>query len=261
LRSWIEKGRVLVDGREFLRANATLAKGKEVSLKSKTYYLPENIKVLFEDEHLIVLNKPAGLLSVATAFQERGTVHDILKRRFYSQRVYPVHRLDRETSGVMVFAYSELARDSLKKQFSDHSIEREYLAIVEGRVEEMRGTWKSTLVEDDLYHVKSVRSPTGGKPPLGKLAITHFEVVQALPSQRTYLKLRLETGRKNQIRVHCSESGHPILGDKKYGAKSDPIHRLALHAHLLGFVHPAKKKQVSFTSPLPEAFFNPLKIN
>ncbi len=243
LRSWIEKGRVTIDGKEAKKAHLLVQKGQQVAVGKKVNFISQEIKIFYEDEHLIVIEKPAGLLSVMTDFDGTHNAHTVLKRRFHSQRVYPVHRLDRDTSGVMVFAYSTAAREGLKTQFMQHSIYREYAAVVQGQLEPLEGTWKSYLREDKNYYVKS-----GVK---GQLAITHYKVVKQ-NKQFSLLNLQLETGRKNQIRVHASEAGFPVLGDIKYGGpKRD---RLYLHAHQLAFDHPIKKKKLSFTSYVPDSF-------
>jgi tRNA pseudouridine32 synthase/23S rRNA pseudouridine746 synthase/23S rRNA pseudouridine1911/1915/1917 synthase len=246
LRSFIEKGRVSVGKRQVKTAKERVVVGEEVSVGKKTHYMEQGIQILFEDEHLVVINKPEGLLSVATDFQKWMTAHSILKRRFNTQRVYPVHRLDRETSGVMLFAYSELARDYFKELFMRHEIEREYFAIVEGLLETDCGTWKSYLTEDANHNVHS--SPRSEE---GQLAITHYEVLKRKKSA-TLLRLILETGRKNQIRVQCKAAGHPVVGDKKYGSEANFTGRLCLHARKLGFVHPVSRKKLSFESSIPE---------
>ncbi len=246
LRSWIEKGRITVEGKRAQKASQIVRKGEKIFLGNRTQFVEEKIEVLFEDDHLVVINKPEGLLSVATDFQKWATAHAILKRRFHAGRVYPVHRLDRETSGVMLFTYSESARDAFKKLFLSHDIEREYFAVVEGLVQEEKGTWQSYLHEDAAYNVRSVSDPE-----LGQLAITHYEILKRKRST-TALKLTLETGRKNQIRVHCKEAGHPVVGDKKYCAEANLAGRLCLHARKLGFIHPFTKKHLSFETPIPQ---------
>ncbi len=249
LRSWIEKERIFVNGKLVTKPMHPLVKGDEVSLGKRSLILYKGIKVLYEDKHLIVVDKPEGLLSVATQFEECLTTHCIIKRRFNTQRVYPVHRLDRETSGVMVFAYTELARDYLKEKFRLHDITREYVAVVEGSFEKDKGTWQSYLLEDEAtYYVQSVA------PEKGRLATTHYEVVSR-SRQYTTLRVTLETGRKNQIRVHCKDAGHSIAGDKKYGSTKNPLNRLGLHAHKLGFIHPETNKPLLFESPIPPNFF------
>ena len=254
LRSWIEKGRVQVAGKVISRSNHLVLGGQEVTVGPRVHFARGDIKILFEDEHLVVLEKPEGLLSVATDFHDEYTAHMILKRRRHPGRVFPVHRLDRETSGVMIFAYTEAARDSLKEQFENRSIEKIYMAIVQGKVLEQKGTWESFLEENGNYFVSSTRSEDRGK-----LAITYYDVV-AQNSRCTCLKLKLQTGRKNQLRVHCSESGFPIIGDKKYGSLSNPVKRLCLHAQSVAFTHPALGKRMHFEVPLPEEFQKLIKL-
>jgi tRNA pseudouridine32 synthase/23S rRNA pseudouridine746 synthase/23S rRNA pseudouridine1911/1915/1917 synthase len=223
--------------------------GQTIQLTNKKHYMQEGIEILYEDDHLVVLYKPAGILSVATHYDLSYNVHAFLKKRFHNRRVYPVHRLDRDVSGVMIFAYTEEAQDHLKKQFEEHSILRQYIAVVEGDLQPSQGTWQSYLYEDKNYYVKSVSDPS-----LGQLATTHYKVIQRRKNTSTLL-ITLETGRKNQIRVHCKESGHPILGDKKYSSsKKQESNRVALHAYKLGIQHPILEKPMSFQREAPEEF-------
>ena len=270
LKSWVEQGRVSVDETRASSYRQELVPGQELKVGPKTSYTEHGIKILYEDDHLVVIDKPDKLLTVATAAENEKTVHAILKRRL-RRLVYPVHRLDRDTSGVMLFAYTTQARDLLKEQFEKHTIDRIYYAIVEGAPSPSKGTWRSTLIEDDFFFVKSI--PTPSKPldfrskeaaryaqrrtaiekkEQGKLAITHYEVLKQR-KHTALVKFTLETGRKNQIRVHASEAGFPILGDMKYGGQANR-RRLCLHAHILGFYHPLRNKKMRFTSPLPEYF-------
>jgi 23S rRNA pseudouridine1911/1915/1917 synthase len=248
LRGWLQAGRISVDKQRNIRANAQVLSGQEVCIGPKVAFLRGSIRILHEDDAIVVLEKPEGLLSVATDFENRATVHAMLKRQYHQRRVYPVHRLDRETSGVMIFAYTELARDRLKTQFEQHLIDKTYYAIVEGEMAEKKGSWESYLEEDDFYYVKSTLG--AGR---GKLASTHYEVLKT-GKNRSLLRLKPQTGRKNQLRVHCSEAGHPIVGDKKYRAASNPLKRVCLHAQMISFAHPVTQKQMSFSSPLPENF-------
>ncbi|MGE5196027.1 MAG: RluA family pseudouridine synthase [Anaerolineae bacterium] len=252
LRSWVEKGRIEVDGKVIKKSTFQVLKDQEIHLRNRVRFAENGIEVIYEDEHLVVINKPAGLLSVATVFDKHFTAHSILKRRYYSQRVFPVQRLDRETSGVMVFAYTEKSNFFLKNLFSRHEIDRKYLAIVEGVLEEKKGTWKSYLTEDQTYTVRNAE-----REGEGRLSITHYEVIFET-SNLSCLCLKLETGRKNQIRVHCQQAGHPIVGDKKYGAAGESSGRMCLHAYQLGFCHPISLKFMSFHSPIPQAFYQRL---
>jgi len=266
LKSWIEQGRVSVNETRASSARQELLPGQELKVGPKAAYTEHGIKILYEDEHLVVIDKPDKLLTVATTAENEKTVHAILKRRL-RRMVYPVHRLDRDTSGVMLFAYTTKARDVLKEQFAEHSIDRIYMGIVEGMPTPLKGTWKSTLVEDDFFFVKSIpetkndfrsreaaryRQRQAFSEEAGKLAITHYEVIKQR-KHTALVKFTLETGRKNQIRVHASEAGFPILGDTKYGGQTNR-RRLCLHAHILGFHHPFRNKRMKFVSPLPEYF-------
>lgn len=247
-RSWLKDGRITVDG-EVVRVGSTpVRKGQTVVLGAKSRVIGGNIRIIYEDKHFVIIDKPEGMLSVSTAFEKKETAHALLKEKYRPQRVHVVHRLDQDTSGVMLFALTEEARDQMKKLFEKHEIERAYTAIVEGVMEQEKGIWECYLYEDGNYVVH----PTDDEEN-GELAITHY-AVKGRNRRHTQLELKLETGKKNQIRVHCQMAGHPIVGDKKYGAKSSHSKRLCLHAHLLAFVHPVTHKKVRFESPLPETF-------
>jgi 23S rRNA pseudouridine1911/1915/1917 synthase len=252
-KSWLRERRVLVDGEVITTWKTILHKGQGLSLASKTTYLSYGIQVLYQDDDLIVIDKPESLLSVATDFEKEMTVHAILKRKFRPKKVCVVHRLDQDTSGVMLFALSERAQQLLKSEFEKHNIERGYVAIVEGHLNESAGSWQSYLYEDGNYVVHS--TPDAKK---GELAITHYSL-QGTSRNYSWLDIRLETGKKNQIRVHCQDAGHPVAWDKKYGGETDPIGRLCLHAYLLGFRHPITKKAMQFKSAVPEKFYKILK--
>lgn len=248
LRSWIKEKRVLVDGVIAKRADATIFPGQTVKVGAKVQLIGNQLPIIYEDAHLIAIDKPAGLLSVATAFEKGETAHAILKKHFHPRKVMVVHRLDQDTSGVMLFALSDEGYHGLKALFSKHEIERSYCAIVEGLLPNTSGTWESYLYEDSKYHVHSTTNPADGE-----LAITHYLIEKASPKY-SRLKVTLDTGKKNQIRVHCQDHGIPVVGDKKYGAATDPLKRLCLHAELLAFVHPVTGKNMKFTSPPPGAF-------
>lgn len=248
LRSWLKQGRVSVDGKIVKKGDIIVGKGEEIAVGRRKQKIEMGIEILYKDGHIVVVNKPKGLLSVATAFEKGNTLHVFLKKRFRPKKVFVVHRLDQDTSGVMIFALSVRARDKLKSMFKKHTIERAYVAIVEGKMKHKQGTWKSYLYEDENYVVHSIHDPKKGR-----LSITHYEVID-VSKRYTKLNLKLKTGRKNQIRVHCKDAGHPVVGDKKYGAKTNPIKRLGLHAYLLTFVHPITQKKMRFESPVPESF-------
>lgn len=248
LRSWLSEGRIRVNGMTVTDPRKVVYPSAQVELKRKRQYLEEGIELLYQDPHILVVYKPAGLLTVPTDTDPLDNLYEILKRHFRRRTVYLVHRLDREVSGVMVFAFSEEAQTKLKKQFEEHSILREYLAVVEGNLPMASGTWQSYLVEDGNYFVRSVQDPT-----LGKIATTHYEVVHK-EDKTTTLKVTLETGRKNQIRVHASEAGYPILGDEKYRSSKYFHGRVALQACKLGIEHPIDHRPLVFLQEPDEEF-------
>ena len=208
-------------------------------------------EVLHRDDALIVIDKGPEVLSVPTALRSEDSLLDRLieserSRGVRNAQIFPVHRLDRDTSGLLLFARTGPALGALKEQFADRSLERRYVAVVEGRIEQDRGRFESRVVESprDLK-VRSTR-----RPGRGREAITEFEVAERLPNA-TVINVRLRTGRKNQIRVHFAEAGHPLVGDHRYGRPSRHIRRTALHALRLAFIHPRTNQRVSFESPLP----------
>jgi 23S rRNA pseudouridine1911/1915/1917 synthase len=207
--------------------------------------------LLYHDRDLIVVEKQPNLLSVPTSLREEDSLVERLlegerQRGVRRPALYALHRLDRDTSGLLLFARSRRAFEGLQEQFASRSIERRYTAVATGRVEADRGRFASRLVED----ARTLKMRPARRPGEGKEAITEYEVTERLPAA-TILAVRLHTGRKNQIRAHFAEAGHPLVGDRRYGAPSPLIARTALHARALRFVHPVTGKPVSFDSPLP----------
>lgn len=248
LRSWLKAGRVLVDEVVVKDPFFEVEKGQTVSIGQRKKIIYSKIPVIYEDEDFIIIDKPAGLLSVSTAFQKVETAHALLKNYYRPRKVFVVHRLDQETSGVMVFAFNQLSYERLKELFRTHSIERSYTAVVEKGPFPSSGIWKSYQYEDESYRVHETEDETEGR-----LAVTHYQTLKK-NSHYAWLELKLETGRKNQIRVHCQTAGSPVVGDKKYGSRSNIIKRLALHAHLLAFKHPINHKYFRFQIEVPESF-------
>lgn len=251
LRSWLKDGRVSVDKEVITNPTFVVTEGQAIFLSARKKYLNGGLRIIYEDRDIVVIDKPSGLLSVATAYEKGETAHGFLKQKYFPCSVHVVHRLDQDTSGVMLFALSGKARDALKLTFENHDIDRSYTAILEGKMLREQGTWESMLVEDDNYVVHST-SPANHE---GKLAVTHY-VVEQTYKRYSWVTLTLETGRKNQIRVQARDAGHPVVGDKKYGAQANPLKRLCLHAHLLAFMHPITKKKMTFESPIPASFLN-----
>lgn len=248
LKSWLKEGRITVDGKIERSGSMPVHKGQSIALGSRSRYIEGDLRIYYEDKHVVVIEKPSGLLSVSTDFIKDETAHTFLKKYYRTQQVSVVHRLDQDTSGVMLFALNEEACSRLKDDFELHLIERGYTAVVEGYLSPSTGTWRSYLYEDANFVVHSTENPKEGRE-----AITHYQVLSCA-KKRSLIQLKLETGRKNQIRVHCMDAGHPIVGDKKYGAKSNPIKRLCLHAHHLAFTHPFTKQKMRFDSIVPESF-------
>jgi 23S rRNA pseudouridine1911/1915/1917 synthase len=253
LRQMLSQGRVALNGKPCKVANVQVQSGDTIEIGSRkiTPKLPAGLQILYEDDDILVVQKPIGLLTVATLDERERTVYAYLKEYLKTidirNKVFIVHRLDKFASGVLVFARSEEVKFALQRLFSKHNIERKYWAIVEGRVEKNQGTIRSTLAED-----KSLRMHSTEDDSHGKFAVTHFKVLRRFPGL-TALEVTLETGRKNQIRVHLSEMGHPIVGDRAYESVQNPLGRLGLHAFCLGFVHPTKRIPVLFkTEPPPE---------
>lgn len=247
LKGWLENGRFTVDQKPVFREDTPLEKGQVLRYqKTKPQIQAEEVKILYEDRYLIAIDKPAGLLSVPLDNRVPSRHALGILRRFYkTDQIFPVHRIDRETSGLLLFAKGDESREQLKDLFETHDITREYFAIVEGRIKEKKGTWKSKLLELKTYEVIESEE--------GKEAITHFSLIRHSPKY-SYLKFQLETGRKHQIRVQARAKGHPVLGDRRYGSKESPIRRLCLHALTLGFVHPFTKKKLLLSSPIPDTF-------
>lgn len=207
------------------------------------------LTLLFEDEHILVVHKASGLHSADTTGHGVDNAASILeaylRKRDPNRRIYIVHRLDRDTSGVMLFAKTREAQDRLVKNWNQSVLKREYIALAEGAFEKQDGTIDSYLYEDDRKVMHSTDDPHKGLR-----AITHFHVLKTTPAL-TLLRLELDTGRTNQIRVHLQSIHHPIAGDAKYGASSDPIGRLALHAQNITFTHPITHKVMSFQIDAP----------
>ena len=216
------------------------------------------IKLVYEDNDIIVVDKGYGVLSTAAGKPSDDTVYNIVKKyaRGFSDKanVYVVHRLDRDTSGLMLLTRTKQARDKLISNWNNMVIDRKYIAIVEGKVGQKEGTVKSFLAENpDTFEMYS----TDDKK-LGRLAVTRYRVVEQ-GSRFAMVELEIKTGRKNQIRVHMHDLGNPVSGDRKYGGHPSPINRIALHATTLAIVHPITGKAVTFTSPVPDNFLKMIK--
>jgi 23S rRNA pseudouridine1911/1915/1917 synthase len=209
----------------------------------------KGIKIVFEDDYLVVIDKEPGLLSIATETEKRETAYSIvsnyIKRENHEARIFVLHRLDRETSGLMMFAKNEKVQEIMQKKWDQLITARTYQAVVEGEVDPKSGTVKSWLTENKNFKMFSSPKDNGGQ-----LAITHYETLET-NGRYSLLSLKLDTGRKNQIRVHLESLGHPIVGDKKYGSTQNPLRRMALHAYELSFIHPITSIGLEFKSLIP----------
>ena len=226
---------------------------------------PPGVRILFEDDHLVLVHKPEGLLSATPPRSREDSLFGALTRRARRQGTgcYILHRLDRDASGIMVFAKTERAFAWLKEDFRARSIQRTYIAVLDGEMDagpKNSGTIQTFLREDrfGLVHVVQARRLGGELSPTGrddraKLAVTHFEVLDRRRGH-TLVALKMETGRKHQLRVHMAHLGHPIVGDRNYGHPSNPLGRLGLHALRLGFRHPAGTGDLELEALLPREF-------
>lgn len=247
VKSLLHNEKVFVNGNMTTKYNYELNVGDIVEIREK---VAKNIDIIYEDKDIIVINKPSGLLTVATEKEKNKTAYHLvmeyLKKKNKNNRIFIIHRLDKDTSGIIMFAKNERAKHLYQDNWNDIVKKRCYYAVIDGKMENKEGTIKSYLKENGnmVYSVKD-RS--------GKLAITEYKVLKERKNI-SLLDINLKTGRKNQIRVHMKENKTPILGDLKYGEKSKLINRLALHAYKLELVNPVTKKLLTFEINMPNEF-------
>ena len=255
IKSMLAHKQVTVDDLVTTKFDFPLKRGQMVYLnKKKTDEKPRfrGMRIVHEDAHVIVIEKASGLLSIATDTEKSKTAYSMLSeyvKRFDPKNlIFIVHRLDRDTSGLMMFAKSKKVQEALQKDWNDSIIERSYVVVVEGEVEKAEGTVTSWLKENKALVMFSSQTPDDGQK-----AITNYKVLK-VGKQFSLLEVKLETGRKNQIRVHMKDLGHPVTGDKKYGAKLNPIGQMGLHARVLAFKHPVTGRTLRFDTPIPGKF-------
>lgn len=219
--------------------------------KHKMSFHSNDIDIVYEDPYLLVVDKRAGLLSMSNNTRQE-TVQTVLNRYLEKgggrNTSHLVHRLDRDTSGLMLYAKDVQTQQSFVQGWQELVTDRRYVALVSGEMENERGTIRSWLTEDKHFVTHSSPVDNGGK-----YAVTHYNVL-AKSNGYSLVELELETGRKNQIRVHLAQLGYPIVGDRKYGSEDDSIKRLALHAYILCFQHPVTGKFLRFQTPVPLSF-------
>ena len=245
---------VLVDNIITTHALARLVPGQTVILdrsKQKMAFRSNDLGVVYEDPYLLVIDKRAGLLSMSNNTRQQ-TVQTVLNRYLEKgggrNTSHLVHRLDRDTSGLMVYAKDVQTQQSLIDGWQHLVTDRRYIALVEGELESQRGRIQSWLTEDKRFITHSSPVDNGGK-----FAVTHYNVLES-SNGYSLVECELETGRKNQIRVHMADLGHPVVGDHKYGSEIDPMRRLGLHAYMLCFTHPVTGKHLRFETPVPVPF-------
>ncbi len=258
IKACIEKGGVTVNGKCASSAHLKLNEHDVVTIDYKT---PDPLKleaqkmpldIVFEDKHLLIINKPAGLVVHPGAGKVRDTLVNALLGHMTTLSsqggaVRPgiVHRIDKDTSGLLVVAKTDAVHRVLAEQFKEHSITRGYFAVVKGVVQHDEGKCDAAIGPGKIFKKKMVVEAAEGRE-----AVTYFSVVERF-RKATLIDIRLETGRTHQIRVHMAHYGHPVIGDAVYGVQSQFIKRQALHAYLLGFIHPVTKKYVEFKAALP----------
>lgn len=257
VKQLLKYGSVAVNDKPTSRHDHTLVVGDRVSVNiDKTPIAPAppplGMEIIYEDDHLIVISKPSGLLTISTEkektktayFQMNSYLREREPKKF--ERVFIVHRLDRDTSGLLLFAKSERIKKALQENWQ--SVTKKYFAVVEGTPSK-----SSQVITSHLKESKTLKVHKNSTDAEAKYAATEYEVIRS-SGKYTLLDVDLLTGRKNQIRVHLADMGNPVAGDRKYGAKSDPLKRLALHAYLMSFSHPVTGKALHFKLPAPKGF-------
>ena len=255
LRKMLSNGRIKINSEIVHKAKHKLQENDIFELldkptqiqapKSKIKVKNLSIDIIYEDDYILVVEKPAKLLSVATNKLEGNTLHskcvDYLKQSDAKAWAYIVHRLDKETSGIMLLAKTKSGKEYLQEQFSNRSVYRTYHALVEGKLSPKSGTVEQYLIEDKHLNI----NPTSKTNKHGKLAITHWEVLSTHDSA-SLVRLMIETGRRHQIRMAMKSIGHPIVGDTLHGAQTNPVSRICLHATSLEFLHPQSDEPMRF---------------
>ena len=245
---------IKVDGKQVTQFDFPLKPGMKVSVsksKKNDTFKSRYVNIVYEDRWLVVVEKKTGILSMAaghSSLNVKSVLDDYFKRTRQKCTAHVVHRLDRDTSGLMIYAKDMQTEQLLERDWHGTVFDRRYVAVVSGEMEEDEGTIANWLKDNKAYVTFSSPVDNGGK-----YAVTHFHTLKRT-TEHSLVEFRLETGRKNQIRVHTSDMGHPVCGDIKYGNGDDPLHRLCLHAYVLCFYHPVTGKPMEFETPIPAPF-------
>jgi 23S rRNA pseudouridine1911/1915/1917 synthase len=254
IKSLLRNKHIWINNQAVSQFDHPLSPGQQVLIKRKGSpgkEIERKLHIVFEDDHIIVIDKSAGLLSVSTGVEgetANSILSDYVKKENPQNKIFVVHRLDRDTSGLMLFSKSERIQSLLQNSWQTSVTERTYFAVVEGVVKKPADTIRTYLYESSSFFMHVTDDPEKGE-----LAVTHYKV---LKTSRDYslIEVDLETGKKNQIRVHMQSIGHPVVGDKKYGTGTNPVGRLGLHAGVLAFIHPETREPMRFVSKMPASF-------
>lgn len=255
LKAVLRDGQVAVDGTPVTQFDHPLRSGQRIEVrwdKKTPQQQSHGLNIVYEDQELIIINKPSGLLTIATDKEKRKTAYAILsnyvKMEDPEKKIFIIHRLDRETSGLLMFAKNETIKRKIQESWATTIDQRTYVGVVEGEVKQQEGTIISWLKESKAFIVYSSQNPKHGQK-----AVTHYKKIKG-NDKFSLLQINLETGRKHQIRVHMQDIKHPIIGDTKYGSTENPIRRMGLHAQVLAFTHPKTGKPCRFETEIPRKF-------
>jgi 23S rRNA pseudouridine1911/1915/1917 synthase len=245
---------IKVDNKVVTQFDYMLVPGMQVSIsktKRNDSFKSRYVKIVYEDQYLVVIEKNIGILSMAAGHKSlnvKSVLDDYFHKSHQTCRAHVVHRLDRDTSGLMVYAKDMQTEQILEKNWHNIVYDRRYVAVLSGQMEDNDGTIANWLKDNKAYVTYSSPTDNGGK-----YAVTHFHVFDR-SENHSLVEFKLETGRKNQIRVHAADMQHPVCGDVKYGNGDDPLHRLCLHAYVLCFHHPVTREPMEFETPIPTTF-------
>lgn len=254
LKATLQGRGIAVNGRMVTQFDYQLKAGDKIIIsrhKKQNQFKSRYIKIVYEDRWLVVVEKNIGILSMAaghSSLNVKSVLDDYFLKSRQKCRAHVVHRLDRDTSGLMVYAKDIETEQILEHNWHQIVYDRRYVAVVSGEMEQDNGTIANWLKDNKAYITYSSPTDNGGK-----YAVTHFQVLNRT-TEHSLVEYKLETGRKNQIRVHSADMGHPVCGDVKYGNGDDPLHRLCLHAYMLCFTHPVTGEPMEFSTPIPTAF-------
>lgn len=254
LKATLQGRGIAVNGRMVTQFDYQLKAGDKIIIsrhKKQNQFKSRYVKIVYEDRWLVVVEKNIGILSMAaghSSLNVKSVLDDYFLKSRQKCRAHVVHRLDRDTSGLMAYAKDIETEQILEHNWHQIVYDRRYIAVVSGEMEQDNGTIANWLKDNKAYITYSSPTDNGGK-----YAVTHFQVLNRT-TEHSLVEYKLETGRKNQIRVHSADMGHPVCGDVKYGNGDDPLHRLCLHAYMLCFTHPVTGEPMEFSTPIPTAF-------